>query len=109
MITSRSAPGEGDHVPDSPTTTLPASMAEAVRRVCERATRRNFGQAVYDTNLTQRGVEVRLSSWPRMREALHALTDRGWIAREDETFDMWQRHGAGLVVTGRAKRPKGRR
>ena len=66
---------------------------DVIRAVCESATAHNFGRTVHQviTPAGSSSVLVRLSSWPRMREALLALHDLGYACTE---------HGTELRVTG---------
>jgi len=66
---------------------------DAVRAVCERATRHNDGPAVHSAQVTDAGVHVRLSSWPRQMEAVRALYEVGYAADIDDPV-------LGVMVTG---------
>ncbi len=69
-----------------------------ITAACRAATAHNFGETLLaDPVVSEIGVRVRLSSWPRQQEAPDALHAPGYQARAD---DRDGEHGAALVVTG---------
>ena len=74
--------------------------ADAIVNICLTATKRNRGDTIFQVTLNERGVRVRLSSWPRAREALRALAANGYhVVEVDDAHPDWPE----LLVTGRAE------
>jgi hypothetical protein len=71
---------------------------DAILAVCRRSTQHIRGQTVYEATITDRGVRVRLSSWPRQQQALRVLRDLGYAAIEDDRPPGTE-HGSALLVT----------
>jgi hypothetical protein len=75
-------------------TTTAVLDGQAIADIAREATAHNFGRTVWNVDSPESGaVRVRMSSWPRQREAAAALREHGYAVHYDGTI---------LVITDRA-------
>lgn len=60
-----------------------AFTAANVQRIAEEATAHNYGRTVYEVHQFGEQIDVRMSSYPRCREAERALIAAGFVAETD--------------------------
>lgn len=77
----------------------PGPVPGEIVRACRVATAHNHGRAVLEAVASERGVRVRLSSWPRQQEALRDLWALGYAAVPDSR-PIGVEHGEAVLVTG---------